>query len=54
MSEKIYKLTEKRINELAAICQEIPTKYGAPLLNIINQIIVIDNKDEVKEDAANK
>lgn len=30
-----YKVTEKQMKELTNFCNEIPTKYGMPLLSFI-------------------
>ena len=41
-------LSEEKLKELDAFIQEMPTKFGLPLIQFINQIIE-EQKKEVKE-----
>jgi hypothetical protein len=41
-------LSEEKLKELNAFIQEMPTKFGLPLIQFINQIIE-EQKKEVKE-----
>jgi hypothetical protein len=44
-------LNEQQLNELNQFCQELPTKYGVPLLQWFKQIQEEQNpKKEEKED----
>lgn len=40
-------LDQKALSELNSFIQEIPLKYGLPLLNFINQKIQEQNKQEI-------
>ena len=44
-------LNETQVKELEAFIQEMPTKFGVPLINFLNNIINEQNPDtgEVKE-----
>ena len=41
-------LSEEKLKELNAFIQEMPTKFGLPLIQFINQIIE-EQKNEVTE-----
>jgi hypothetical protein len=41
-------LSEEKLKELDAFIQEMPTKFGLPLIQFINKIIE-EQKKEVKE-----
>lgn len=40
-------LTEKHLNELDAFIQEMPTKYGIPLIKFLNEIQEEEKKQEI-------
>jgi hypothetical protein len=42
-------LTEKHLNELDAFIQEMPTKYGIPLIKFLNEI---QEQEKQQEDVA--
>jgi hypothetical protein len=42
-------LSEEKLKELNAFIQEMPTKFGLPLIQFINQIIE-DQKNEITEE----
>jgi hypothetical protein len=42
-------LSEEKLKELDAFIQEMPTKFGLPLIQFINQIIE-EQKNEVPEE----
>jgi hypothetical protein len=41
-------LTEDQIKQLDAFIQEMPTKFGLPLLNFLNKIAQEQNPDSVQ------
>lgn len=43
-------LNEQQLAELNQFCQELPTKYGVPLIQWFKQIQDEQNKTEEKED----
>jgi hypothetical protein len=42
-------LSEEKLKELNAFIQEMPTKFGLPLIQFINQIIE-EQKNEITEE----
>ena len=41
-------LSETQVKELEAFIQEMPTKFGLPLLNFLNKIAQEQNPDSVQ------
>jgi hypothetical protein len=42
-------LTEEHLKQLDAFIQEMPVKYGIPLINFFNEIAKAQNGEEVAE-----
>lgn len=42
-------LSEEKVKELDAFVQEMPVKYGLPLINFINKIIEEQKPNKVEE-----
>jgi hypothetical protein len=42
-------LTEEHLKQLDAFIQEMPVKYGIPLINFFNEIAKAQNVEEVAE-----
>lgn len=49
-----YKVTEKQMKELTNFCNEIPTKYGMPLLSFIKWFESVEKIVEEKETKTKK
>jgi len=37
--EPTFKITKEGVNRLASLAQEMPTKYGMPLLDVLNNTL---------------